>query len=124
MAKISRTKPKVVAKRHARGGQKQTRRQNPVTRVKPASEANTTLRAGTKLSKVVKLLSGVGGASISELTTQTGWLPHTTRAALTGLRKRGFAIDAQRGEHGTIYRLILPQSGGGKHAGADAAAKA
>jgi hypothetical protein len=25
-----------------------------------------------------------------------GWLPHTTRAALTGLRKRGFEIDRRK----------------------------
>ena len=35
----------------------------------------------------------------------TGWLPHTTRAALTGLRKRGFvtAIDRSDKERGSIY---------------------
>ncbi len=37
----------------------------------------------------------------------TGWLPHTTRAALTGLRKRGFAtaIDRSDKERGSIYRV-------------------
>jgi hypothetical protein len=35
----------------------------------------------------------------------TGWLPHTTRAALTGLRKRGFvtAINRSDKERGSIY---------------------
>lgn len=32
-----------------------------------------------------------GGASLDELAGATGWLPHTTRAALTGLRKKGHA---------------------------------
>ncbi len=93
------------------------------SRIERSSEKTRVLQAGTKLSKVVELLSGVGGASISELTTQTGWLPHTTRAALTGLRKRGFAIDTERGEHGTVYRLVLPKPGGAKRVGRDASPK-
>ena len=37
----------------------------------------------------------------------TGWLPHTSRAALTGLRKRGFAVALDRSdkERGSIYRI-------------------
>jgi hypothetical protein len=46
------------------------------------------------------------GADIEELTSVTGWLPHTTRAALTGLRKRGFAIERSRAEQGTVYRIV------------------
>ena len=47
-------------------------------------------RGGTKLAEVVELLQRDRGATIDELIDATGWLPHTTRAALTGLRKRGF----------------------------------
>jgi hypothetical protein len=36
----------------------------------------------------------------------TGWLPHTTRAALTGLRKQGFAIDKAKVEGVTRYRHV------------------
>ncbi|RYD29015.1 MAG: DUF3489 domain-containing protein, partial [Lysobacteraceae bacterium] len=46
----------------------------------------------TKASTVVALLSQPAGATLPELITATGWLPHTTRAALTGLRKRGHII--------------------------------
>jgi hypothetical protein len=36
----------------------------------------------------------------------TGWLPHTTRAALTGLRQRGYAIVRVRIDGGdSIYRI-------------------
>jgi hypothetical protein len=37
----------------------------------------------------------------------TGWLAHTTRAVLTGLRKRGYAvgIDRSHKERGSIYRI-------------------
>jgi hypothetical protein len=46
-------------------------------------------------------------ASIAELIVVTGWLPHTTSAALTGLRKRGFvtAIDRSDKECGSTYRV-------------------
>jgi Protein of unknown function (DUF3489) len=64
-------------------------------------------RGGTKLAQVVELLEQDCGASIAELIVLTGWLPHTTRAALTGLRKRGFvtAIDRSDKERGSIYRV-------------------
>ena len=64
-------------------------------------------RGGTKLAEVVELLRRDRGATIDELIDATGWLPHTTRAALTGLRKRGFAlaIDRSDKERGSIYRI-------------------
>ena len=64
-------------------------------------------RGGTKLAQVVELLQRDRGATIDELIEVTGWLPHTTRAALTGLRKRGFAtaIDRSDKERGSIYRV-------------------
>lgn len=63
-------------------------------------------RSGTKQALVVTMLTGPDGASIDEIMTATGWLPHTTRAALTGLRKRGFAIVTHRvAGTVTLYRL-------------------
>ena len=42
------------------------------------------------------------------MVSATGWLPHTTRAALTGLRKRGYRIERQRSDEGkSIYRIVL-----------------
>jgi hypothetical protein len=35
----------------------------------------------------------------------TGWLPHTTRAALTGLRKKGHAVDRRKRNDVTCYHL-------------------
>jgi hypothetical protein len=40
-------------------------------------------RHGSKIAKVIALLSRKQGIRIEELTSTTGWLPHTTRAALT-----------------------------------------
>ena len=64
-------------------------------------------RSGTKQALVIEMLCAKGGASLDALVDATGWLPHTTRAALTGLRKRGFAIERTR-EQGSvsIYRVV------------------
>lgn len=63
-------------------------------------------RAGSKLETVMALLGRPDGASINELTAATGWLPHTTRAALTGLRKRGITIErGKRADGTTTYRV-------------------
>ncbi|WGJ15259.1 DUF3489 domain-containing protein [Methylocapsa sp. D3K7] len=69
-------------------------------------EANAP-RPGSKLAGVIILLSREQGAGIEELTAATGWLPHTTRAALTGLRKRGYVLGRERREGAdTIYRIL------------------
>lgn len=49
-------------------------------------------REGTKQALVVGLLSREQGATLDELVAATGWLPHTTRAALTDLRRRGYSL--------------------------------
>jgi hypothetical protein len=73
----------------------------------PRSEL-TIPRQGSKLAEVMALLGRKQGVGIEELTSATGWLPHTTRAALTGLRKRGCAIERSRSEAGgSIYRIVV-----------------
>jgi len=63
-------------------------------------------RDGSKLALVIEHLQRVDGATIIDLTQATGWLPHTTRAALTGLRKRGYAVTRERvGAGSSIYRI-------------------
>ena len=67
-------------------------------------------RAGSKLALVIKLLSAARGTTIEALAKATGWLPHTTRAALTGLRKRGYEIAKDRTKAGkTVYRVVSAQ---------------
>lgn len=63
-------------------------------------------REGSKLASVIALLRRSEGATILALTEATGWLPHTTRAAITGVRKRGYSVVRERsGEGGSVYRL-------------------
>jgi uncharacterized protein DUF3489 len=63
-------------------------------------------RAGSKLAEVIDLLSRDQGATIGELMAATHWLPHTTRAALTSLRKRGYEIERLRSDQVTRYRVL------------------
>jgi hypothetical protein len=65
-------------------------------------------RAGTKRAQLIALLQREGGATLPELIQATGWLPHTTRAALTGLRKKGYALVRSQNERGeSAYRILL-----------------
>jgi hypothetical protein len=64
------------------------------------------VREGSKQAVLVMLLNRELGATVDQLRAATGWLPHTTRAALTGLRKRGFVIQRHKDGGGpTVYRI-------------------
>ena len=63
-------------------------------------------RNGSKLASVMALLRRSEGATILALIEATGWLPHTTRAAITGVRKRGYSVVLDRSVEGaSVYRL-------------------
>jgi hypothetical protein len=60
----------------------------------------------TKKAIVAALLGRPEGASLDELTTATGWQPHSIRATLTGLRKTGQEVARHKDDAGTTrYRL-------------------
>jgi hypothetical protein len=67
----------------------------------PAASAATP----SKSTLVLPLLGRAQGASLEELVNATGWLPHSTRAALTGLRKKGHAIALDKSGERRCYRL-------------------
>jgi hypothetical protein len=68
------------------------------------------LRPGSKQAIIVDLMMLPKGATLDDLIKATDWLPHTTRAALTGLRKRGYAVERTRGEDKiTRYRATPPE---------------
>lgn len=62
-------------------------------------------RPETKLAAVLALLQRDEGATLPELIGVTSWLPHTTRAALTGLRKKGYLIVTGKRNGATCYSL-------------------
>jgi hypothetical protein len=70
-------------------------------------------RATSKIAAVIGLLVRTDGATLAELIAATGWLPHTTRAALTGLRKRGYVLALDRSDHerSSVYRVVSRPEG-------------
>ena len=52
-----------------------------------------TPKRSTKRDRLVRLLKAKSGREIATLSRALGWLPHTTRAALTRLRQAGYAIE-------------------------------
>jgi hypothetical protein len=66
------------------------------------------IRAGTKQALLVEMLEREGGASIQQIVDATGRLPHTTRAALTGLKKRGFEVTKAKVDDVSRYHAKWP----------------
>ena len=67
----------------------------------------TSVKGPTKTTAVLTLLHRDKGATLAELVESTGWQPHTTRATLTGLRKKGHPIERRKRDDVTCYHLPL-----------------
>lgn len=60
----------------------------------------------TKTAEVLAMLTRPDGATLDQLVAATGWLPHTARAALTGLKKKGWVISSDKPAGGVrTYRV-------------------
>lgn len=81
IAKAQGQKPRRMARMHA---QEETTLTAPASDSKPAQP--------NKISLVLDLLHRPGGASLDDLVAATGWQPHSARAVLSGLRKKGHPI--------------------------------
>jgi hypothetical protein len=66
----------------------------------------TASKSPSKTCQVLELLKRDHGATIEELVSMTGWLPHTTRAALTGLKKKGHALTSEKIDSVRRYRVV------------------
>ena len=81
----------------------------------PAGDRQRTAapRSGSKQDLIIGLLSRGEGATLADITAATGWLPHTARAALTGLRHRGYALTSSKEIGGArTYRITTPRGQG------------
>lgn len=59
----------------------------------PAPTAEPATRPVSKTARIVTLMQRKQGATLEELIDATNWLPHTTRAALTGLKRKGHMVE-------------------------------
>jgi len=60
-----------------------------------------------KTDMVLALLAREQGATVAEMMEATGWLAHTTRAALTGLRRKGHVLVKSVRDDVACYRLAV-----------------
>lgn len=80
----------------------------PSAKLTPESQANedaTPTPVRGKIEQVLDLLRRETGATLSDLTDVTGWLPHSTRAMLTGLQKKGHLVERQQREGVSCYHI-------------------
>ena len=62
----------------------------------------------SKRDQVIALLERRHGATMADLIAATNWLPHTTRAVLSGLRKGGYSVERTKSETSgaSVYRIV------------------
>ncbi len=72
-------------------------------------------RASTKRAVLIGMLERPEGASVAELGQRLGWLPHTVRAAITGLRHAGREVTRSKDATGqSVYRLAPVETAPGR----------
>ncbi len=74
------------------------------TKTRPAK--SRAKRTTTKKAQLIRMLSTKAGADVGVISNKLGWQSHTTRAAITGLKKAGYAVSREK-EVGkpTRYRI-------------------
>ncbi len=65
-------------------------------------------RSDSKQAKLVALLSRKSGVTLAKASEALEWLPHTTSATMTGLRKRGYEITRIKRENKGALYVIHP----------------
>ena len=73
--------------------------------------SNTNLKVAAlppKHTQVVELLSRDEGASLEEMSILANWLTHSTRAFLTGLKKKGYEVTSDK--TGGVRRYKIAQA--------------
>lgn len=68
----------------------------------------TRKKTATKEDQLVRMLKAKAGADVVALSDKLGWQPHTTRAAISRLRKAGHEIIVAKpnGKRVSRYRII------------------
>ncbi|MDX3911591.1 MAG: DUF3489 domain-containing protein [Sphingobium sp.] len=77
-----------------------------MTRAKDPAGPATPVEKATKQVQLLTLIQRQNGATAPEIIEATGWLPHTIRAAVTALRKRGHDIYNERVDGVGRYRVV------------------
>jgi hypothetical protein len=79
----------------------------PVAPTQPVPEP--VAKPESKASRIVSLMQREEGATLEEMVAATNWLPHTARAALTGLKRKGHTITSVKAEGVRRYHAVAPR---------------
>jgi len=80
-------------------------------RVRQLHKATDRSATPTKLAQASKLLTKARGATMAELGAATGWQPHSVRAMLSGLRKKGVVLVKETRKSGeSCYRMEVAKA--------------
>lgn len=63
----------------------------------------------SKQQQLASMLVRDEGATLDQMIAVTGWLAHTTRAALTGLKKKGYVLSSDKFGGVRTYRAVAPE---------------
>jgi len=75
---------------------------------KPITKSNNGAgRRTTKKYQLIKLLGTKSGTDIKTLSEKLGWQQHTTRAAMSGLRKAGYEVTGEKPAKGGMSRFRI-----------------
>jgi len=75
----------------------------------PAEVTIDPARKTSKLEQVIALLVSDTGTTLVAMAELTGWHAHTVRAALSGLKKRGYVINSDKLDGVRTYRASAPE---------------
>ena len=64
----------------------------------------------TKQSKLADMLRRKDGATISQIMKAFSWQPHTARAAISGLKKRGERVESAIENSKRVYRITADKA--------------
>lgn len=67
------------------------------------TDSTSAQKRENKAEKVIALPKRKEGAKLEEMVQATGWLPHTARAAVTGLKKKGHTIERTKVDDKSRY---------------------
>ncbi len=81
--------------------------------IKGAASGRSDRKRATKGDRLLQLLKARSGCDIATLSGKLGWQPHSTRAALSRLRKAGYAIEKlpPQKNGGSRYRFSSAPAG-------------
>jgi hypothetical protein len=110
MTKTRKDQNASIANAHHRSGQRpKLLGPNVDAKTEAAAPTAPSTKPPSKQLQLAALVVRDEGATLKQMIAATGWLPHTTRAALTGLKKKGFVITSDKVDGVRTYRAVAPE---------------